>query len=293
MSKPVVSIIVPAFNRKRYLRQTLDAIFSQTFEDFEVIVVDDGSTDGTASEVDSIVDPRLILIQTHRKGPAKARNTGVRRASGRFLAFCDSDDLWIQDKLARQISRFDKDDETVMVFSDARFEGQIALEGKTVFSIQRPSEGNIFRPLLLDNFICTSTVVILRDVFEATPGFEDAFCPAEDYRLWLRIARRGRCACINEPLSVYRMHVDQLGADLSIMFPATAKVVSEAARDRGLTDRELPGLAERLWQLHFVAARELMRRGKGDEARFQYRQALRHKVLSEAALFYLLSYLGI
>ena len=293
MVDPTVSIVLPTHNRRFLVEQALASILAQSFADFEIIVVDDGSTDGTESWLRAQTDPRIRVVRTEHAGAAEARNAGARQAQGRLLAFCDSDDLWMADKLEKQVYVFEQPDAPALLFSDAgRLIGGEPIH-ETVFSRQPPFDGQIFDPLLLDNFIPTSTVILQKEGFDQTAGFEDVFCPAEDYRLWLRIAGQGECRYLNEPLASYRVHSGQVGSDRSIMFPACARVILDAMQQAGRQVTEVRGLPERLWNLHFVAARELMRDGHPVLARDHYRYAGRYKSFFRATWFRILSYLGI
>src|SRR5436190_11436655 len=116
---PTVSVVIPVFNRAVAVRRAIDSVLAQTFQDFEIIVVDDGSTDDTAESVSSFQDPRITLIRHDRKrGGSAARNTGIRSSSGAYVAFLDSDDEWLPAKLERQLEVFGRsDDELALVYA--------------------------------------------------------------------------------------------------------------------------------------------------------------------------------
>ncbi len=289
---PIVSIIVPTFNRRAYLEKALVSIFAQTYEDFELIVVDDGSRDQTSAYLKEVDDPRLLTTVTHRVGAAQARNAGVQLAKGELIAFCDSDDIWMPDKLEKQLAFFDEKNPPVLVFSDSTIYNRESVTDETVFTNQQPHRGHVFKKLLLDNFIPTSSVILKKDVLDQAPGFETAFCPAEDYRLWLRLALLGRFDYLHEPLTGYRKHGNQTGADLGVMFPACADVITNALMQGKMKVEDVPSLGKRLWQLHFVAGRALMDRRKPHRARRQYDLACQYRKYSKAQLFKLFSYIG-
>ena len=227
----------------------------------EILVVDDGSTDGTARAIRALGEARVRVLPADRPGAAGARNTGILEAAGDLVAFLDADDEWLPGKLAEQVPLFEGEDPPAIVFSDARVEPVCAGGPRTVFSRRPPSFGDIFRPLLLDNFIPTSTVIVRRELFGEGLLFNADFSPAEDYDLWLRLCLRGTSTFCPKPLAVYRRHPEQTGSDLSVMFPACVSVIEAALRGNGLSGRDVPGLCDRLWRLYFVAAVECGRKG--------------------------------
>ncbi len=290
---PNVSVIVPAFNRARLLRQSIPSILEQTYKDFELIVVDDGSSDDTQEYLKSISDDRLNLLSIKRSGPAVARNEGAKVATGKYLAFCDSDDLWEKEKLEIQMPFFDKPSPPILVFSNAKIIENDQSVGKTIFDSQRPFKTDMVFRLLMDNFIPTSTVVLSKKAFFKTAGFENIFCPAEDYRLWLRMVALGSVDFVHRSLAFYRRHPSQVGSDLSTMFIACADVICHCLNNSEMTIKDFPGLDKRLWRLHFVAGRHFMKKGKDHMAREQYSRANRYFPFSKSRLFQGLSYLGI
>lgn len=289
---PIVSVIIPTYNRCLLLKSALQSIFAQTLREIEILLVDDGSNDGTNGFLETIKDPRFRVIRTQRGGAAQARNAGANEAAGKYLAFCDSDDVWMPDKLERQLALFEVEEKPVLVFGNARImQGEKPAE-RTVFLTQEPHRGHVLKPLLLDNFIPTSTVIIEREQFFATPGFETAFCPAEDYRLWLYLARMGRFDFLNEEVAFYRLHTSQVSENLAVMFPACVDVINNALLQAGLKVSDVPGLDVRLWQLHFVAARKFIEKNQPHRARRHYAFANRYRKYSKSRIFNWLSYVG-
>lgn len=290
---PIVSVIIPTYNRCSLLKAALESIFAQTVKDIEIILIDDGSNDGTLTYLKSVTDTRIKVINTLRTGAAQSRNIGIKEATGKYIAFCDSDDVWFPEKLERQLALFESDEPPLLVFGDARImEGEKVTE-QTVFSTQKPSRGDVFQLLLLDNFVPTSTVIFNKESFHKTPGFEMAFCPSEDYGLWLNLAKMGRFDFVKEEVAYYRRHKNQASRDLTVMFPACVDVINNALLQSGLRAEDVPKLGMRLWQLHFVAARKFMEKNQPHRARRHYGLANRYRKYSQARIFYWLSYLGL
>ncbi len=251
-----ISVVIPTKQRREMVKRAVASVLSQTLSPDQVIVVDDASTDQTMEMLRGLKDDRLLLVESESVGAAQARNIGIQKATGDLIAFCDSDDLWQPDKLEKQVPLFSADPMPVMVFSDAFMahnDGSHS-EADTVFSNQAPFTGEIFNPLLLDNFIPTSTVIICREAIKNTSGFEDQYCPAEDYGLWLQLAKQGRCTFHPEPLSVYYQHAGQAGRRLGDMYAQTARVIHGALNRSDLRHKDVSGVTKRLWTLRHAAA---------------------------------------
>ena len=170
---------------------------NQTYANLEIIVVDDGSTDGTEAYVTSIQDERVRYVRLpENKGPAGARNEGVKLAHGAYIAFQDSDTLWEADKLEKQLQKMLQDD-YVLVYHSYILNGQQVLLGE--ISLQE-KEGNIFIALLYSPMIGTPCMLVKKDIFERVGGFKDNLRCLEDYEFSLRIARTGKIGFIEEVL---------------------------------------------------------------------------------------------
>ncbi len=189
VDRPTVSVIIPTYQRAHSVGRSIDSALSQTFSDLEVLVIDDGSTDGTDERVMSIDDPRVRYVRLpQNSGVAAARNRGIRESRGRYVAFLDSDDIWFPDKIARQLERFEQLGEDIGLV----YGGVEQHDGHGNTETTRPSHrGRLHRELLRRNVIHGggSNVMIPRHVV-ARVGFFDESLPAiEDYDYWLRISR--------------------------------------------------------------------------------------------------------
>lgn len=204
----VVSVIIPTFNRWPLLSEAVESVFAQTYSDFELIVVDDGSTDETQKELAKF-HSRLRLFVKAREGVAAARNFGVSRAIGRYVAFLDSDDLWQPKKLEIQTAFMEKDPAVQICQTDEIWlRNGIRVNPKSRH--QKPS-GDIFIRSLQLCLVSPSSVMMTKELFSRFGGFDERFPVCEDYDLWLRIAVEYPVPLIPKPLIVKRGgHADQL-----------------------------------------------------------------------------------
>lgn len=198
---PLVSVIIPTYNRGQVIRRALHSVLHQTYQNLEVIVVDDGSTDDTGEIVKSFADSRVRYIRHDaKKGAPSARNTGINAARTEFIAFQDSDDEWLCDKLGKQIDAFSKAGSEVGVV----YTGFLRLENN--LPTYYPSgnadmlSGNILVPLLHGNFIAMPSVLIKRECFIKVGLFDENLPRLQDWELFIRIAEHYKFVCINEPL---------------------------------------------------------------------------------------------
>lgn len=207
----MVSVIIPAYNVHPYLAAAIDSALRQTYRNLEVIVVDDGSTDGT-HEVAESYDKRVRCIRQANRGAAAARNAGIRVAAGKYIAFLDGDDYWEDNKLEAQVGQFNADLDLGMVYADyGTFgpHGVIAANNPVAAGFNRPS-GLILRELFFECLVWTGTVVVKRDVLEAVGLFDETLLKAEDYDMWLRIAAAFRVRHLPRVVAWYRIRTDSL-----------------------------------------------------------------------------------
>lgn len=206
---PVVSIIIPTYNRAHLLRRAIDSVQAQTFDDIEIIVVDDASIDDTKAVVDSYDNTRILYIQhQNNKGGGAARNTGISAASGAYVAFLDSDDEWIPQKLEKQLHVFEKgDSELGLVYTAyAKFDWK----GEFIHIQSNGAQSFLLNELLRRNFIgTTSTVLVKRDCLIQIGGFDERFESCQDWDLWIRLAKKYTFEFISESLVNYFRHTGE------------------------------------------------------------------------------------
>jgi glycosyltransferase involved in cell wall biosynthesis len=201
---PAVSVVVPSYNYGRFIGHALASVVNQTVTDVEVLVVDDGSTDDTAAVVRPFLkDRRVQFHATDHAGVAAAKNTGIRLSRAPLVAFLDADDVWMPAKLERQLARFAADPELGVVYSR-----RLLIDGAgRPLEYEQPSlhRGWIVTELFQNNFVCQSSAVVRGEAFEEVGLFDERCPPAEDFDLWLRLARWFRFDYVDEPLVGYRV----------------------------------------------------------------------------------------
>ena len=209
MSKPLVSVIIPTFNRGYCLEESIRSVLEQSFIDFELVVVDDGSTDNTSELVRRFPAVKLIRLEEKNRGVSFARNRGVVEAQGDWVGFLDSDDLWEQGKLATQVKWIERHPDLQAVYTDEIW----IRNGLRVnpMNKHRKYSGDIFRYCLPLCIVSPSSVLLRAKVLSEVGGFDESMPVCEDYDLWLRIAKRYPFHFIEEKLIVKRGgHEDQL-----------------------------------------------------------------------------------
>ncbi|MGH7832308.1 MAG: glycosyltransferase family 2 protein [Candidatus Binatia bacterium] len=205
---PLVSVVIPTWNRAEMVREAVDSVLSQNYQEFEIIVVDDGSDDGTRAQLERYGAAVRVISQS-RAGPAAARNTGVHSSRGKYLAFLDSDDLWLPEKLEAQVEFLESSPQ----FRICQTEEIWVRRGVRVNPKKRhrkPS-GDVFRASLALCLVSPSAAMMTRNLFDEMGGFDERLPVCEDYDLWLRIAARHQIALIDRFLVVKRGgHENQL-----------------------------------------------------------------------------------
>jgi glycosyltransferase involved in cell wall biosynthesis len=208
-----VSIVVATHDQGRWLGEALDGVLAQSFRDWELVVVDDGSTDGTRDVVRRYTDPRVRYVFQPHAERCVARNRGVDETAAPLVAFLDADDRWLPEKLARQVAALEAAPEAAMCYTVARF---IGLAGERL-PLRKPPRGpiagDIFAALMRGNVIILASVVVRRACLDAVGGFDPALAATgcEDWDLWLRIARRYPVIALDEELTLYRRHPGNTG----------------------------------------------------------------------------------
>ena len=221
MLTPQFSVIIAAFNAERTVAAAVHAALAQTRADLEVIVVDDGSEDRTAAVVEQIGDPRVRVLRQSNRGPAAARNAGISASRGKYLAFLDSDDLWLPGYLGLAGAALDRTENPGFAYTDAyafdalsgKVRRQTAMEPMRPPIPPPPDREQFLLELIQRNFVYGSTTVPRR-VLDHVGGWDDAQVQAEDYELWLRILTAGyNPVWIPGQHALYRLHAGQRHGD--------------------------------------------------------------------------------
>ena len=206
---PTVSIIIPTYNRASMLREAIQSVLDQTYSDFEVIVVDDGSTDETQEVVKAFSDSRIRYIFQENGGRSKARNRALSLAQGRYIAFLDSDDLFLAGKLEKQVAALDSEPGFAMVYSSAVCSDE---QGRALSTcvFRAGASGMIYRRVAfyVPLTIILPTVMMRREVLAGVGGFDETMERFEDTDMWRRVARKFLILAIKQPLCTIRTHSD-------------------------------------------------------------------------------------
>jgi glycosyltransferase involved in cell wall biosynthesis len=288
---PLVSVIVPTYNCARFLGQAIESVLAQDYSDLEVVVVDDGSTDGT-EELVRRFPPRVRYFRQDNRGPGAARNLGLARAEGELLAFLDSDDLWMPSKLSRQVEVLERDAECGVVCSDARVidaEGGL-LEASNFqrngFDLSR-TNGWVFEYELIQPFILPSSAIIRRKVATELGGFDESLALAQTTDFFVRASYRYRVRCLPEQLVMRRRHDSNISRDHDGR--ALRYRTEVVARCLALPLRPLYRLRVRhlLGELHRRLGRHELGNGRRAEARADFGRSLSSWPVPNSAVGYL------
>jgi glycosyltransferase involved in cell wall biosynthesis len=260
-----VSVVIPTYNRAWGVKAAVDSVLAQDYKDFELIVVDDGSTDDTSEVLASYGDDIRVYFQEN-KGVSAARNRGIAEASGRFIAFLDSDDLWLPKKLSAQVEFFhQKPDALICQTEEVWIRNGIRVNPKKRH--QKPS-GMIFEPSLELCLVSPSAVMIRRDMLESSGGFDENLPACEDYDLWLRISCRFPVYLIDTPLIIKRGgHDDQLSKKAGLD-KFRIKAIENIIKSGRLSDDQHRAALKALKNKCGIYAAGCKKRGREEEARY-------------------------
>ena len=273
LEHPLVSVIMAVHNRETSVARAINSVLAQTYPTLELIVVDDGSTDGTLEVVERFSPPVTVISQEHA-GVYVARNRALRHVRGELVAFIDSDDAWAPDKLALQVPLLRRP-EVGLVFGDAVHvtapkEGA-PRTGLTSFRIAAPKRGRAADRFVSCNFIPTCTVLVRRCCLEEVGGFSEASKVSADYLAWFRIALRHEVDFVDRPLIEYTVHADGVSFDLGRSLEARIDLFSaELAQATNPATRQL--LRRLLFNLSLSLALAALR-GRASEISHPWRLA--------------------
>ncbi|KAF3885339.1 MULTISPECIES: glycosyltransferase family 2 protein [Nostocales] len=213
---PTISVIIPAYNAEHTILQTIESVQRQTFSDFEIIVIDDGSTDRTLEVLNAIADSRLKIFSYDNGGLPVARNRGMARATGEFLAFLDADDLWSPDKLQLQLAALQQRPEAGVAYSWTHFMDE---QGKS-FHADEPIyfEGNVYSKLLVKNFLASgSNPLIRKQAIESVGEFYPPAGGSADWDYWVRLAALWHFVVVPKPQIFYRQSSSSMSSKMEFM----------------------------------------------------------------------------
>lgn len=225
---PRVSVVIPTYNYARYVPEAINSVLAQSFEELEVIVVDDGSTDKTV-EILRAFSGQIRNIRQEHRGLSAARNTGIRAARGQYVAFLDSDDLWLPEKVSLQVARLDAEPEVGLVYCEALLFDDSAPATLTLHSYwaSHPS-GRILPWLVRQNVVPSPTPMVRRELFERVGLFDETLSACEDWDMWIRIGRVCEIAYVNQVLAKYRRHQENMSLDFERLMTNGLRVLEKA-----------------------------------------------------------------
>lgn len=236
---PTVSVIIPAYNVAPYIGETLDSLLAQTFTDYEVLLTNDGSTDATEAAVLPYQEKfggRLIYQRQPNQGIAAARNAGLQRARGRYVALLDGDDIWLPEYLAKMVALLESDSALDLVFPNAWFWGSPNFSGREFQSVFPASEPVTFEKVLKRECYIFGLVMFKRELLETVGNFDEHLGASEDLDLWLRMLRHGcRFGFTREPLVKYRWRADSLSNNSEQLLKNLDRVYRKWLNDPAIT----------------------------------------------------------
>ena len=225
--RPLVSVIIATFNRAHIITPSIESALQQTLTNYEIIVVDDGSTDTTREFLSGRYGDRIRYIGKDRnEGLASARNTGIEASRGTYIALLDDDDLWLPEKLALQVDRAQKNPSLGLVYCGAY---KVNEAGALLEQIKPSKRGNIFEDMLYRNYLLgpASIALIKKDVLHKTGYFDNNLCPCADWDMWIRIAQCAEVDFVEEPLVHYVLHDNNMHKDIAGMEKDTFAILDK------------------------------------------------------------------
>ena len=265
MSKTMISVIIPTYNRAHLLPRSLDSILSQSCLPTEIIVVDDGSNDDTSALMTSVY-PEIVFIQQSNIGVSCARNVGIKSASGDWIAFLDSDDEWFPEKLEVQMNALYKNPELKICHTNEIW----IRNGKRVNPKKKHGKfgGSIFQKCLPLCCISPSSVIIHKSIFKEIGLFDYSLPVCEDYDLWLRITARNPVLYIEKPFLIkYGGHEDQLSKKYWGMDRFRIKSLEKIISSRVLSDLDENAAKKMLMEKIYIFIQGAQKRGKTKEVK--------------------------
>jgi glycosyltransferase involved in cell wall biosynthesis len=243
---PLVSIIIPAYNVTQYIAEALDSVFAQTFTDYEIVVINDGSPD--TNELERVLEPyrnRIVYVKQENRGVSGARNTGIKITTAPFIAQLDPDDMWMPNYLEVQMGIIESDPTIAVLYANAVIFGDTPEAGKEIMSLL-PSSGEVtFERLISQECNVITCVTARRESFLRAGLFDESLRSSEDFDLWLRIIKQGgRIAYHRKVLFRFRRRRDSLSSDPVWMCEHILRVLQKAKNTLNLTEDEHQSLLQ-------------------------------------------------
>jgi glycosyltransferase involved in cell wall biosynthesis len=223
---PRISVIIPVYNGEKTIRATIETVLKQTFSDFELIVIDDGSQDATLEIISEFRDTRIKVLSGSNRGVSVARNRGIAQASGDFIAFLDADDLWTPNKLEAQFNALQTNPQAAVAYSWTDYideSGQFLYPGSHI-----TLNGNVYSQLLVKNFLENGSNPLIRThVLKTVGAFDESLSPSEDWDMWLRLAANYDFVAVPSPQILYRISSNSASSNISKQAIQGLKVINK------------------------------------------------------------------
>lgn len=300
---PKVSVIIPVRNCRQYIVEAIDSILAQDFSNFEIIVVDDGSDDFDYKTLESR-DPRIMVFRQDGKGVSSARNHGIERCKGEFIAFLDADDVWLPGKLTAQIMHMQAKPNTGVVFGryirwSANSDGTFAPPSdfynqmKMSREIDPARSGWIYSKLLLGLLVGMNTAVVRRSTIDSVGGFNESMTHGEDYDFWLRCSRVAEMDSLHADVALYRMHPQSAMHKLTRVDHLSI-LLNTAEMRWGLTNTDGNSISQKEFQyrkgeVHFMFGYSHFWYGQTINAQQAFKSSFRYRFLPIRSLAYWLT----
>ncbi len=258
---PLVSVIMPVYNGAAYILETIQSVQKQNLQDWELVIVDDGSTDNTPALLARLSDPRIRVFVYPNGGVSTARNRGFSHSRGQFIALLDADDLWTPDKLSDQVWALQQSPANQLAYSRTYLMNE---SGKQVALVRSPRlpQGDVYRLLLTRNFIISigSNILVRRQAWEEAGGFDPNLTQGEDWEFCCRIAARGDLVAVAKPQVYYRQHGHSASYQLQLLERATLATIDKMFQGAPSQFQTLKGKAQAnayqtITRLHLAQAR--------------------------------------
>jgi len=271
---PKVSVVIPTYNYGKYIEKAIDSVLAQTYKDFEIIVVDDGSTDNTREIIETKYEDKVRYFYQENKGAPAARNRGIEKSKGEYLVFLDADDYLAPSSLEDRVSILECDGDFAWVYSKWQYvdtNGNVQNKAfcKAPFAFRKKLRGHVFREMLCGTLINTSAVLIRKSSVIEVGGFDECLTAFQDYDLWLRVSLRHNVEYVDKVLAYVGLHEGSISSTQPA-YPARAIInrkieekYGDYLKDLGGTWRKIKAAEHNYWGSLFL--------GKGE-----LNQALRH-----------------
>lgn len=269
----LISVVMPCYNSMGYLENTLKHVYAQTILPYEIIIVDDGSSDGTQAflqrEKEKFPAGFIKIFQQKNCGPGAARNVGIRNASGTWIAFLDSDDVWREQRIQRAIETIEQNPDAIMVSNDICEKYEDGSERELKLHERLSQDESVFVQLYKGNFLSTSSVCAKKEILQRVGAFNEELRSAQDYDLWLRLSREGSFIIIPEVFEEYAIHSGSISQNNKLRYECLLKIYKKYAHllKRECSGRRAALLAERqIAIIHYSLFQNMLHRKKYWEA---------------------------